>query len=75
MRHDFIEDLETQVGDSIKVIINAGEGFCLHQGILSQVGVDFVILIDGDERVAVPFESIAAIKKQACGETGEEMDL
>ncbi|ADL13323.1 hypothetical protein [Acetohalobium arabaticum] len=74
MNYDFVEGLEDQVGDSIAVIINAGEGCCLHQGILCQVGVDFVTLVDGDERIEVPFESIAAIKKQACGAADERMD-
>ncbi|MBM7622672.1 hypothetical protein [Sporohalobacter salinus] len=74
MLYDFVEDLETQVGDSIEIVINAGKGCCSHRGILSQVGVDFVTLIDGDEKIEIPFDSIAAIKKQACGATDKRMD-
>ncbi|MGM0471240.1 MAG: hypothetical protein ACQEQI_03020 [Bacillota bacterium] len=67
MHYDFVEQLETQVGDSVQVVITAGEGCCLHRGVLSQVGIDYLTLIDGEYRIEIPFTSIAALKQQTYG--------
>ncbi|KXS40634.1 MULTISPECIES: hypothetical protein [unclassified Candidatus Frackibacter] len=63
----FIDLLEDQLGDFVEVIITAGQGCCLQEGILCQVGLDFITLIDGDERIEIPFDAIAAVRKLAGG--------
>jgi hypothetical protein len=68
----FIEHLENQVGDFMEVIITSGEKCCYQEGILCKVGVDYITLIDCDERIEIPFDSIAAVRKQAGGAPGEE---
>ncbi|SJZ99936.1 hypothetical protein [Selenihalanaerobacter shriftii] len=63
----FEELLEEQIGDYVEIIITAGGGCCLQEGILCQVGLDNIILIDDDERVEIPFDAIAAVRKEAGG--------
>ncbi|SDC15661.1 hypothetical protein SAMN04515661_10325 [Candidatus Frackibacter sp. WG11] len=69
------ERLLEQVGDFVEVIITAGQGCCLQEGILCSVFDDFIVLINGDTRIEIPIDSIAAVRKLAGGapETVEEI--
>ncbi|SJZ59749.1 hypothetical protein [Selenihalanaerobacter shriftii] len=68
----FDELLEEQLGDYVEVIITAGGGCCTQEGILCQVAVDNIILINDDVRIEIPFDSIAAVRKLAGGAPFDE---
>ncbi|SJZ97234.1 hypothetical protein [Selenihalanaerobacter shriftii] len=70
----FEDLLEEQIGDYVEVIITAGEGCCLQEGILCRIGLDYITLIDDDVRVEIPFDSIAAVRKLAGGAPFDEVE-
>jgi ribosome maturation factor RimP len=63
----FEEQLEMQLGDYVSIMITAGEGCCKHEGILCSIMEDYIVLIDGDQRIEIPMNCIAAMRKFAGG--------
>ncbi|MGM0471239.1 MAG: hypothetical protein ACQEQI_03015 [Bacillota bacterium] len=68
----FTEQLEMQVGDFMTVIVKAGEESCQQRGILCAIKDDFIVLVHNDERIEIPIDQIAAIRKLAGGASDED---
>lgn len=68
----FEEQLQTQVGDFMTVIIKSGGNCCRHRGILCSIRDDFIVLVHDDERIEIPINQIAAVRKLAGGACEED---
>lgn len=63
----FEEQLEMQLGDYVTVFLQ-GIGDCNKlEGILCSIMDDYIVLIDGDERVEIRLDYITAVRKFAGG--------
>ncbi|MBM7622671.1 hypothetical protein [Sporohalobacter salinus] len=68
----FEEQLQAQVGDFMTVIIKSGGDSCKHRGILCSIRDDFIVLVYDDERIEIPINQIASVRKLAGGVSEED---
>ncbi len=70
---DFLDVLEDLVGEFVTVIVMSGgeclgasedDCCCSQEGTLCGIGEDFLLLINNDLKILIPFDAIAAIRRQ-----------